>query len=79
MGLGRHQISLAGIPPKPTKEKAYSQSFNPNRPLENDKKLFLMTAIRKTALHILDLHIFANFTTKKSIYSDAKLRHKVRK
>ena len=28
MGLGRHQISLAGIPPKSTKEKAYSQSFN---------------------------------------------------
>ena len=27
----------------------------PNRSLENDKKLFLMTAIRKTALHILDL------------------------
>ena len=28
--------------------------FNPNRSLENDKKLFLMTAIRKTALYMLD-------------------------
>ena len=55
------------------------ERLNPNRSLENGKKLFLMTAIRKTALHILDLQIFANFTTKKSIYSDAKLRHKVRK
>ena len=43
------------------------------------RSFFLMTAIRKTALHIIDLQIFANFTTKKSIYSDAKLRHKVRK
>ena len=34
---------------------ASSEDFNPNRSLENDKKLFLMTAIRKTALHILDL------------------------
>lgn len=29
-------------------------AFNPNRSLENDKKLFLMTAIRKTALYMLD-------------------------
>ena len=29
-------------------------SINPNRSLENDKKLFLMTAIRKTALYMLD-------------------------
>ena len=29
-------------------------SLNPNRSLENDKKLFLMTAIRKTALYMLD-------------------------
>ena len=28
--------------------------FIPNRSLENDKKLFLMTAIRKTALYMLD-------------------------
>ena len=28
--------------------------FNPNRSLENAKKLFLMTAIRKTALYMLD-------------------------
>lgn len=28
--------------------------LNPNRSLENDKKLFLMTAIRKTALYMLD-------------------------
>ena len=28
--------------------------INPNRSLENDKKLFLMTAIRKTALYMLD-------------------------
>ena len=28
--------------------------FIPNRSLENDKKFFLMTAIRKAALHILD-------------------------
>jgi len=38
---------------------ARAQSFhyyplNPNRSLENDKKLFLMTAIRKTALYMLD-------------------------
>ena len=30
------------------------QAINPNRSLENDKKLFLMTAIRKTALYMLD-------------------------
>ena len=29
-------------------------NLNPNRSLENDKKLFLMTAIRKTALYMLD-------------------------
>ena len=28
--------------------------INPNRSLENAKKLFLMTAIRKTALYMLD-------------------------
>ena len=28
--------------------------LNPNRSLENDKKLFLMTAIRKAALYMLD-------------------------
>ena len=33
---------------------ARSMAFNPNRSLENDKKLFLMTAIRKTALYMLD-------------------------
>ena len=32
----------------------YTGSINPNRSLENDKKLFLMTAIRKTALYMLD-------------------------
>ena len=32
----------------------FSILFNPNRSLENDKKLFLMTAIRKTALYMLD-------------------------
>lgn len=32
----------------------YGVRFNPNRSLENDKKLFLMTAIRKTALYMLD-------------------------
>lgn len=31
-----------------------AQCFNPNRSLENDKKLFLMTAIIKTALYMLD-------------------------
>ena len=29
-------------------------SLNPNRSLENDKKLFLMNAIRNTALYMLD-------------------------
>ena len=32
----------------------FAIAFNPNRSLENDKKLFLMTAIRKTALYMLD-------------------------
>ena len=31
-----------------------TEQVNPNRSLENDKKLFLMTAIRKTALYMLD-------------------------
>ena len=35
-------------------ERHTVQSFIPNRSLENDKKLFLMTAIRKTALYMLD-------------------------
>ena len=36
-----------------TEEEA-AERINPNRSLENDKKLFLMTAIRKTALYMLD-------------------------
>ena len=32
----------------------FNCKLNPNRSLENDKKLFLMTAIRKTALYMLD-------------------------
>ena len=31
-----------------------AETLNPNRSLENDKKLFLMTAIRKAALYMLD-------------------------
>ena len=36
------------------KHKKSVSAINPNRSLENDKKLFLMTAIRKTALYMLD-------------------------
>ena len=37
-----------------TSAQEVSFHFIPNRSLENDKKLFLMTAIRKTALYMLD-------------------------
>ena len=37
-----------------TVDDGTSAALNPNRSLENDKKLFLMTAIRKTALYMLD-------------------------
>lgn len=38
----------------PDANNSDSTRINPNRSLENDKKLFLMTAIRKTALYMLD-------------------------
>ena len=46
--IAEKSVGIAGDIAQSLKE------LNPNRSLENDKKLFLMTAIRKTALYMLD-------------------------
>ena len=46
---------LLGACSSPSSEPRERLSFNPNRSLEKDSCHFLMTAIRKTALYMLDL------------------------
>ena len=54
------RVALSDVDWEPNGEWTYTikvvgdSVINPNRSLENDKKLFLMTAIRKTALYMLD-------------------------
>ena len=47
-------ISLSAFGFNSNDDNDYVTVFNPNLSLENDKKLFLMTAIRKAALYMLD-------------------------